>query len=188
MFEGEAGIGKTTAWAHTVQRAADAGVRVLSTRASAAEARMTFAALAELLDGVDPSLLGALAPVQRIALDRVLLRGDAGPPPMNASRQQPSYHCWSYFPRSRRFSSPSMMCSGWTLPSRPRFAFAARRLKGPIGVLVTARTGEADGTDTSWLQLPHHDGLTRVSLRPLSPAHCTRDRRPARPEPGCRDH
>lgn len=169
MFEGEAGIGKTTAWAHTVQRAADAGVRVLSTRASAAEARMTFAALAELLDGVDPSLLGALAPVQRIALDRVLLRGDAGPP----TDERVASAAFLSLLELLSAQSPVLVAIDdvqWLdSSSKTAVAFAARRLKGPIGVLVTARTGEPDGTDTSWLQLPHHDGLTRVSLRPLSP-------------------
>ena len=51
-------------------------------------------------------------------------------------------------------------------PSRTAVGFATRRLKGPIGVMVTARTGDPDGADISWLQLPDHDGLTRLLLRP----------------------
>ncbi|MCB1040053.1 MAG: ATP-binding protein, partial [Acidimicrobiales bacterium] len=133
VIEGEAGIGKTTAWAHTVERAADAGVRVLSTRASAAEARMTFAALAELLDGVDPSLLGALAPVQRIALDRVLLRGDAGPP----TDERVASAAFLSLLELLSAQSPVLVAIDdvqWLdSSSKTAVAFAARRLKGPIG-------------------------------------------------------
>ena len=48
IIEGEPGIGKTTLWREGIARAE--GYRVLSCRAAQAEARLSFAALTDLLD------------------------------------------------------------------------------------------------------------------------------------------
>lgn len=52
VFEGTAGIGKTTLWLAAVGTATKHGHRVLSTRAAEAEARLSYTALGDLLDGV----------------------------------------------------------------------------------------------------------------------------------------
>jgi DNA-binding CsgD family transcriptional regulator len=46
-------------------------------------------------------------------------------------------------------------------------AFAARRLSGRIGVLMTARTDPESG-GASWLQLPRPEMISRVSVPPVS--------------------
>ena len=168
IFEGEAGIGKTTAWTDALQRAIEAGVQVLSTRASAAEAKPTSAAIADLLGGVDSNLFRALPAVQRTALNRVLRCGDEGPP---ADERVASAAFLSVL-ELLAAQSPVLVAIDdvqWLdSPSKTAVAFAARRLKGPIGIMVTVRTGGPDNADTTWLQLPHHDDLTRVALGPIS--------------------
>ena len=73
---GPAGIGKTTVWSAGVADAATAGYRVLSTRATQAEASWSFAGLADLIHHDARPLLPELPPVQRRALEGELLLGD----------------------------------------------------------------------------------------------------------------
>src|ERR1700754_4435682 len=80
VMGGEAGIGKTTLWLAGVAEARKRGFRVLSARAAQAETVLAYAALADLLGGVEPDVLAELPEVQRIAVDRVLLRATADGP------------------------------------------------------------------------------------------------------------
>lgn len=96
VLKGEPGIGKTTLWAHTTHLAAESGFRVLTTRESVAEAKLTFAALADLLSDVEVAVIERLAPVQQVALNRVLLRGDKAPAPMNEWRPPRSCQSSNY--------------------------------------------------------------------------------------------
>ena len=57
--------------------ARERGFRVLSARAGQAETVLTYAALADLLGGVESEILAGLPEVHRIAVDRVLLRATA---------------------------------------------------------------------------------------------------------------
>jgi DNA-binding CsgD family transcriptional regulator len=74
---GAAGIGKTSVWAEGVRRAEGAWTR-LSARPAGAEARLSYAALADLLAPVDEAAFEALPVLQRRALDVALLREEAG--------------------------------------------------------------------------------------------------------------
>ncbi len=76
VLAGPAGIGKTTLWLHAAARAEAAGWIVLETRASGAEAQLSFAGLADLLEDVGADVLRRLPVVQLRALDGALLRGD----------------------------------------------------------------------------------------------------------------
>ncbi len=81
VIEGEAGIGKTTLWLAALKRAGENGFRVLSARVGQSEIALPYAAIADLLSGVPPELLANLPAVQRISLDRLLLRAtNEGPP------------------------------------------------------------------------------------------------------------
>jgi DNA-binding CsgD family transcriptional regulator len=73
VFAGEPGIGKTTLWLEVIQRAREHST-VLSTRPVAAEARLAFAALADLLEPVSDEVLASLPTPQRRALAVALLR------------------------------------------------------------------------------------------------------------------
>ena len=59
LFEGEAGIGKTTVWQAAIERAREQGFRVLAARPGAAEVVLTYAVLADVLG--DEWLQGSLA-------------------------------------------------------------------------------------------------------------------------------
>ena len=58
---------------------------MLSARVGQAESVLAYAAVADLLGDVDPAVLAELPDVQRLAVDRVLLRAssDGAQPPIN---------------------------------------------------------------------------------------------------------
>jgi AAA ATPase domain len=74
VLEGEAGIGKTTVWREARRRAQESGASVLSCRPSAAEAKLSFAAVGDLLARVDDEAFAVLPEPQREALDVALMR------------------------------------------------------------------------------------------------------------------
>ena len=74
VLEGEPGIGKTTLWQATIERARERGARVLTSRPASSETRLTFAGLGDLLVDVGDDVLGALPAPQRDALEVALLR------------------------------------------------------------------------------------------------------------------
>lgn len=67
---GRAGIGKTTLMISATDVARSQGFSVLSAHGSAAEVDYAFAAVADLLNGIDQAVLGELCGPQRAALDR----------------------------------------------------------------------------------------------------------------------
>jgi hypothetical protein len=74
VLRGEPGIGKTSLWEAGVALGRKHGLRVLRARGSGAETGLSFAALIDLLDGVDLQELDGLPAPQRNALEVVLLR------------------------------------------------------------------------------------------------------------------
>src|SRR6185437_2707428 len=82
VLVGAPGIGKSALWEHGVELARERGFRVLSTRASDVEARLGFAGLIDLLEGIELANLAGLPAPQRRALEIALLRREpeGGPP------------------------------------------------------------------------------------------------------------
>jgi DNA-binding CsgD family transcriptional regulator len=76
VLAGESGIGKTALWEAGIAAARERGIRVLSARASGAEAQPSLAGLIDLLDGVDLDEVAGLPRPQRRALEVALLRAD----------------------------------------------------------------------------------------------------------------
>src|SRR5215469_12502011 len=74
VFEGQAGIGKTTVWEQVFQRSACRGLAVLSCRPAEPETKLAFASLADLLEPVADAILPQLPEPQRLALDVALMR------------------------------------------------------------------------------------------------------------------
>jgi predicted ATP-dependent serine protease len=89
VFAGEPGIGKTTLWTEALERARERSLMVLSTRPVAAEARLAFAALADLLEPVADDVLAMLPEPQRRALAVALLREDPDGPRLDQARWAP---------------------------------------------------------------------------------------------------
>ena len=77
VLHGEAGIGKTSLWLSRVDAARGGGYRVLSSRPSESETRLSYAGLADLLGGVVADVLPDLPPVQQRALEAALLLGES---------------------------------------------------------------------------------------------------------------
>lgn len=76
VFEGAAGIGKTTLWAATLDEAHRRGLRVRSCRAAATEVQLGLAGLADLLHEAEDGVLASLPAVQRRALAAAVLADD----------------------------------------------------------------------------------------------------------------
>jgi DNA-binding CsgD family transcriptional regulator len=73
VLEGEAGIGKSTLWLAAVEAARERGFRVLVSRPAEAERGLTHAGLGDLFENVLESVLPALPPPRRHALEVALL-------------------------------------------------------------------------------------------------------------------
>ena len=77
LLEGEAGIGKTTIWLGAIDLARGRSIRVLCSRTAEAEARLSFAAVGDLLGDALDEVLPQLEPARRQALEAALLVGDS---------------------------------------------------------------------------------------------------------------
>jgi DNA-binding CsgD family transcriptional regulator len=172
VLEGGAGIGKTTLWEAAVDAAQRRGRRVLSTRPSEAEAHLSFAALIDLLDGVDLRELGLPDPQSR-ALDVALLRAE---PARRAP--EPGAIALGFLTALRALAAQDQLAIAlddeqWLdAPSVDVLTFTCRRLRDEsILLLVTRRPGppsvldEALAADAVRLELgPLSFGATRSLL------------------------
>ena len=82
VLEGESGIGKTTLWKRGVAGARERGYPVFSIRPSEAEAKLSYAGLADLLHGAHDEFR-ALAPPQQQALEVALLQAEPSGSPLD---------------------------------------------------------------------------------------------------------
>lgn len=165
---GEPGIGKTTVWQEAVRRARDHGLTVVAARPAAAEEKLAFSGLTDLLAGVDLERLARLPAPQRRALDVVLLRAEAGRAP---GRRVVG---------TALLSTLEELATGGELvvavddaqwldsPSSDAIAFALHRLgELPLRVIVAAR---AQAPRPAVLSVLDHLRVDRLELGPLSVA------------------
>jgi DNA-binding CsgD family transcriptional regulator len=143
LFEGGAGIGKTTLWREAGDIARERGFTVLSTRPVESDTAFSYAALGDLFEDVLDAALPDLPAPQRRAMEIALLRADAdGPPPDQYAIAMAGLGVL----RSLAASAPVILAVDdvhWIDPSSARaLGFAIRRVRGEaVGILVTARTG-----------------------------------------------
>jgi DNA-binding CsgD family transcriptional regulator len=172
VLEGEPGIGKTTLWAATLARGEQRGCRVLSCRPTEAEAKLSYAALADLLSPLEEEAFRGLPGPQRRAIDAALLRAD----PRGKRVDQRAV--------SAAVASLLIVCAGerpvvvaiddlnWLDSSSARaLAYAVRRFgSASVGLLVSVRNdgGAADplALDRA-LPRVRHLGLGPLSLGAL---------------------
>jgi predicted ATPase len=168
VVEGEPGIGKTTAWSAIIERAVETGFRVLSARAGSAEVVLTFAVLADLFSELEPSVLAELPELQRVAVDRLLAQ--AGDSPATNERVLGA----AFLSAVARLAADQPVLIAvddvqWLdASSEAALSYAVRRLKGRVGVLVTARSSTTGEVTAPWLQLRRADGVDRISLAPMT--------------------
>ena len=169
LIEGEAGIGKTTLWLAGVDQARERGFRVLTARAGQAESVMAYAAVADLLSDVDSAIFDGLPELQRLAIDRVLLRAEGEGPETN---QRVTAAAFLSIIGKLSAEQPVLVAIDdlqWLdSSSQPVVAFAVKRFNGRVGLLVTERTGPSSGHGPSWLQLADPVALRRIRVSPLS--------------------
>jgi len=169
VVEGEPGIGKTTVWLSTLKTARKRGFRVLSARPSAAESVFAYAGLADLLHGVDASAFTGLPHPQLVAVDQILLRADVTSAPTD---QRAVGAAFLSIVQRLADDAPVLLAIDdlqWLDPSSTQvFAFAARRILGPVGILVTVRNDRGSLRSVESLQLASPDRIDRITVGPLS--------------------
>jgi DNA-binding CsgD family transcriptional regulator len=166
VISGEAGIGKTTLWEAGVETAAAEGYLVLSTRSTQAEVELSFAALADLVDDVDPGVLAGLPSLQLQALEAALRRGEplaAPPDPYAISAALLSTL------RALEKRGPLLVAIddvAWLdRSSADSLVFAARRLaRGGTRFLVTRRSGRRSDLERAM----QPDDLRHIEVAALS--------------------
>ena len=166
VLTGGAGIGKTTLWEAGMHDAAERGLRVLSARASSAEAQLSFATLIDLCDGVDTGSLIGLAPVQRSALEVALLRAEpeSAPP-------EPHAISLGFLNLLRALAADATLLVAvddiqWLdQPSADALAFVALRLDGEPLSFLLARRGEEP---SAFERALGRGAMERLEVGPLS--------------------
>lgn len=169
VLHGEAGMGKSTLWAHCVERAEAASTRVLDCRPSASERQLAFAALCDLLAGVTDDVLPALPGPQRRALEVALLLEETGDDPPEARVIASAFLSAV---RELARAGPVLVAVDdvqWIdAPSAAVLEFAARRLQRvPVGVLVAQRS-EGGADMPLGLERAFGDSLATIEVGPLT--------------------
>jgi DNA-binding CsgD family transcriptional regulator len=171
LIAGEAGIGKTTLWAHAVDWSRARGDRVLSWRASIAERGLAFAMLTALFDGPAlGSVLASLADPRRHALETALARVEPGPRP-----PEPGLLGLAVADALRVLASDRPLVVAiddvqWAdTASVDALAFAARRLgTAPVGLVLARRTGPGEAEGSGFALADAVDRRERIEVGPLS--------------------
>jgi predicted ATPase len=171
VIAGEAGIGKTTLWNEMVSRAGGHGYRVLEVRPVAAEAPLSFAGLADLLedviDEVLPQLPGPQARALRISL---LLEDAAGSPPEPRATAAAFLGALRIVAREAPVLVSVDDVQWLDQASGEVIGFAARRVRRePIGFVVAQRIVEQDeDLPVPLRRVFGDDRLVRVTVGPLT--------------------
>ncbi len=169
VIEGEPGIGKTTLWLSAIEQARDSGYRVFSARVGQAESVLAYATVADLLRDIDATVLAELPDIQRVAVDRVLLRASSED---HTTDQRVVAAAFASVFDCLAADSPVLIAIDdlqWLdRSSKDVLAFAARRFKARVGLLLTERSDADGGSAVTWLKLSRPDGIERVRVGPLS--------------------
>ena len=171
IFAGDAGIGKTTVWSSAVERAEARGYVVLACRPAQAEARLSYAALGDLLGPLTETEFEGLPDPQRRAIDAALLRADAGDGRVD---QRAVSAAVASLLRSIGERHPVVLAIDdvqWLDASSARvLAYAIRRLDRttPVGVVVSVRVDSDDGDPLALGRALPRDRSLVVQLAPLS--------------------
>ena len=174
LLEGEPGIGKTTLLRAGVNEARRRDVRVLWCAASASEARLSYAALADLVGAVEAEVLEQLPGPQREALDAALLRSVPGGGGVDRRAVASAVLSVLDVLAGRGAVVVAVDDLQWVdRPSARALAFCARRLRGGVGLLASQRAG-AERAWSAGLLRPREPG--RIEARVIPPLRTGRGR------------
>jgi len=166
LLTGGPGIGKTTLWEAAIAIAAESGLRVLSARSSSAEAQLSFTAMIDLCDGIEPDALAGLPGPQRFALEVALLRTEpTDAPPGPHAIALGFLNCL----RMLAARTPLLVALDdvqWLdAPSAEVLEFVARRVGNtPVSFLLARREGPATALERAL----ERGRLERHAVAPLS--------------------
>lgn len=158
-------------WAYAHERALSARATVLSCRPVDAEAKLAFAALADLLEPVAARMVPLLAEPQRVALEVALLH--ASPQGALPSPRVVAAAVLSVL-RLLATDGPLVIAiddEQWVdRASADALAFALRRIGNlPVGLVTSVRVGDGDAPDPLGLDVAFGERLERRALGPLTP-------------------
>ncbi len=170
VLNGEPGVGKTTMWRAGVETAKEMSIRVLEASPAEAEARMSFAALDDLLAGAVEETLPALPPPQRHALEVALLLTETGETPPDERAVAAAF-----LNALRLLSAPSPTLIAiddiqWLdTPSASVVGYALRRLRDePVAMLLALRTDEASAPPAELARALESNNTSSLPLGPLT--------------------
>lgn len=169
LIEGDPGIGKTTLWLTVKEQARQAGFRVLSTRASAAESALDYVGLDDLLGEIESDVTDALPVLQRDALEHVMVRAGGHGVDVNRRSVAAAFRAVVEELATRMPVLLAVDDVQWIdAATRDALAYALRRVRGPVGIVVTERSVPERVSAASWLDLGCSDSLTRLRVGPMS--------------------
>jgi DNA-binding NarL/FixJ family response regulator len=172
LLTGDAGIGKTAIWESIVAERRVAGDVVLVSRATAAEARLPWVGLTDLMRTIPPDALASLPDVQRQALEAVSLQTvslQRGSPETLDERTVGTALLSAL--QAASHTAPVLLAVDdlpyFDMASASAVTFALRRIEGPHRARLLATIRDHD------LRLPALHGLPRdrysvISIGPLT--------------------
>lgn len=163
---GDAGMGKTSMWEMGRSIGAANGYAVLSARASEAETGLSFAALADLVDGIPPKVLAGQPGPQRQALEVAVRRAaPAGPAPEPLAISTGFYRALLGLAQHGPLVVAIDDVQWLDEASARAIVFAAQRLQGPgVRFLLSTRSHRPSEIEKA---LPP-ESVGRLELKPLS--------------------
>jgi DNA-binding CsgD family transcriptional regulator len=168
-LEGEPGIGKTTIWLQAIERARAAGFVVLACRPAAAEAKLSFSGLSDMLAAIEEPGFAMLPDLQRHALEVALLRSAPESPTLDPRLVATALLT---LVRGLARTDPVLLAvddAQWVDgPTASVLAFAARRLEPErVGVLCAFRHPRHP-PGLGLLESVERERVTRVRIGPLA--------------------
>jgi DNA-binding CsgD family transcriptional regulator len=139
VIEGEPGIGKTTLWLEAVRAAEARSYRVLQARPAESEAKLSYAALADLVGGIFDETRAVLPGVQEHALAAALLRIDTDEPADPRTTAAALVGVLTTLAAERPVLVAVDDVQWLDRASERALAFAARRLPPALGMVLTRR-------------------------------------------------
>src|SRR5437899_3134155 len=169
-LEGEAGIGKTSVWRAVLERLGAGGAVVLSARPAEAEAHLSYAGIADLLEPVLDDSLAELPAPQRHALETALLLAEAeGRAPDQAAIGFAVLGTLRHAADHGRLIVAVDDLQWLDAPSLFALEFAVRRLRDEfVGVLLALRPDRAGGLSIEFERWLPEEHVRRIGLGPLS--------------------
>ena len=169
LVAGPPGIGKTAIWQAALSSIGERGYRILSSRPVEAEARLSYAALGDLISEALDEVADALPPPLRRALDVALLRAEsAGQAVDRRGVAIAVLHALQAMAGAQPILVAIDDVQWIDAPSAQALSYALRRLDGePVGVMATLR--DAPGLfDRVGLEEALDGRASRIDVGPMS--------------------